>query len=99
MVRAEKGHQLPPVDAGALEHQLATAVRSWDEDLAANAVRLLGEPGRDLLDMCSTKIPETYKTDVSAADATDDLSTILDLRRVGGGVRVSGWWRARTGGP
>jgi glutamate dehydrogenase len=84
VVRAEKGHQLPPVDAAALERRLTTAVRSWDEDLAADAVRLLGEDrARDLLDMCSTKIPETYKTDVSAADATDDLSTILDLRNSG----------------
>ena len=84
VVRAEKGHQLPQVDAGALERRLTAAVRSWDEDLAADAVRLLGEDrARDLLDMCSTKIPETYKTDVSAADATDDLSTILDLRQSG----------------
>ncbi len=58
VVRAEKGHQLPPVDAGALERRLATAVRSWDEDLAADAVRLLGEDrARDLLDMCSTQDP------------------------------------------
>jgi glutamate dehydrogenase len=84
VVRAERGHPLPQVDAAALERKLAVAVRSWDEDLAADAVRLLGEDrARAVLDMCSTRIPRTYKADVSAADAVDDLSTILDLRQSG----------------
>ena len=36
-----------------------------------------------LLDLCGARIPETYKADVSAADAVDDLSTMLGLRESG----------------
>jgi glutamate dehydrogenase len=84
VVRAERGRQVPQVDAAALERRLAAAVRSWDEDLVDEATRVLGEQrAAMLLDMCSATIPETYKADVSAADAVGDLSTILDLRESG----------------
>ena len=43
VVRAERGQAVPRVDAVALERKLAAAVRSWDEDLAAEAIRVLGE--------------------------------------------------------
>ena len=43
VVRAERGQSVPRVDAVALERKLAAAVRSWDEDLAVEAIRVLGE--------------------------------------------------------
>ncbi len=82
VVRGEPGRPVPQVDAAALERKLAAAVRSWDEDLSAEAVRVLGEErARTLLDQFGASIPETYKADVSAADAVGDLSTMLGLRQ------------------
>ncbi|MFY9932800.1 MAG: NAD-glutamate dehydrogenase [Streptosporangiaceae bacterium] len=84
VVRAKRGQAVPQVDAGVLERKLAAAVRSWDEDVAAEAIRVLGEEGaQPLLDLAATGIPETYKADVSARDAVDDLSTMLKLRTSG----------------
>jgi glutamate dehydrogenase len=84
VVRGERGRPVPQVDAAALERKLAAAVRSWEEDLSAEAVRVLGEErARTLLDLCGAAIPETYKADVSAADAVDDLATMLGLREAG----------------
>ncbi|HTX26558.1 MAG TPA: NAD-glutamate dehydrogenase [Streptosporangiaceae bacterium] len=84
VVRGEPGRPVPQVDAPALERSLAAAVRSWDEDLSDEATRRLGEErAAKILDMCSSVIPETYKADVSADDAVDDLSTVLDLRESG----------------
>src|SRR5580693_8975877 len=84
VVRAERGQVVPQVDAAALERRLAASVRSWDEDLAAEATRVLGEErARTLLDLAAAGIPETYKADVSAQDAVDDLITMLGLRESG----------------
>ena len=84
VVWAERGQSVPQVDAAALERKLAAAVRSWDEDLAAEATRVLGEDrARTLLDLVGAGIPETYKADVSAQDAVDDLITMLGLRESG----------------
>ena len=84
VVRAERGRAVPQVDAAALERRLAAAVRSWDEDLSAEAIRVLGEErARTLLDLFGASIPETYKADVSAQDAVDDLITMLGLREAG----------------
>jgi glutamate dehydrogenase len=81
VVRGERGRPVPQVDAAALERRLAASVRSWDEDLAAEATRVLGEErAGTLLDLCSAGIPETYQADVSTQDAVDDLTTMLDLR-------------------
>ncbi len=81
VVRAERGQVVPQVDAAALERRLAAAVRSWDEDLSAEAIRVLGEErARILLELCGASIPETYKADVSAQDAVDDLTMMLGLR-------------------
>ena len=84
VVRAERGQSVPRVDAAALERKLAAAVRSWDEDLAVEAIRVLGdERASTLAARLSASIPETYKTDVTAADAVDDLLTMLELRESG----------------
>jgi glutamate dehydrogenase len=84
VVRAERGQVVPQVDGAALERKLSAAVRSWDEDLTAEAIRVLGEDrARTLLDLVGASIPETYKADVSARDAVDDLITMLGLREAG----------------
>jgi glutamate dehydrogenase len=84
VVRAEPGQSVPRVDAVALERKLAAAVRSWDEDLAVEAIRVLGEErASTLAARLGTSIPETYKADVTAADAVDDLLTMLELRDSG----------------
>ena len=84
VIRGEHGRPVPHVDAAALERKLAAAVRSWDEDLAAEATRVFGEERAEaLLDLYAAGIPETYKADVSATDAVDDLSTMLRLRESG----------------
>ena len=84
VVRGAPGRPVPQVDAAALERKLAAAVRSWDEDLSAEATRVLGEEqARTLLDRFGADIPETYKADVTARDAVDDLSTMLRLRESG----------------
>jgi glutamate dehydrogenase len=84
VVRAERGKTLTDVNAAALESQLAAAVRSWDDDLAEQAVRTLGEQqGRALLAAFADAIPENYKTDVPAAAAVDDLRRIGRLRESG----------------
>ena len=71
VVRAGRGRTLPEVDEAALERELAAAVRSWDDDLAEEAVRVLGAPrARALLAMCDDTIPDTYKADVPAAAHT-----------------------------
>jgi glutamate dehydrogenase len=91
VVRGEPGRPVPQVDAAALERKLAEAVRSWDEDVAAEAVRVLGEErASQVLELGGARIPETYKADVSAKDAVDDLSTMLRLRESGAefGVRL-----------
>src|SRR5579863_5285064 len=84
VVRGEKGAPVPQVDAAALERRLAAAVRSWDEDLVAEATRVLGEErARSLLEAFSGAIPETYKADVTATYAVEDLTTMLKLRESG----------------
>ncbi len=84
VIRGEKGRPVPQVDAAALERRLAAAVRSWDEDLVAEATRVLGEErARSLLELFSAAIPETYKADVTATYAVEDLITMLELRESG----------------
>ena len=92
VVRAEPGTSLPDVDAAALEAAVAAAARTWDEDLAAEAARTLGEePARALLDVCSGAIPETYKTDVPAAAALNDFIRVGELLRSGQDTAFDLW--------
>jgi glutamate dehydrogenase len=87
VVRGERGRPLPEPAPGlvaALEREIAAAVRSWDEDLAAEAARVLGEDkARALLADYGELIPDAYKTDASAPQAVKDLSTIAGLRESG----------------
>src|SRR5205823_13874634 len=70
---------LPQVDAAALEAKLAAAARSWDEDLAAEAGRQLGDrPARAMLGICSGAIPDTYKADRSE-EHTSELQSLAYL--------------------
>ncbi len=92
VVRAARGSMLPEVDEAELEKELAAVVRSWDDDLAAEAARLLGpQRARALLAMCGDAIPDTYKTDVPAAAAVGDLTRILELRESGENVAFEFW--------
>ncbi|HUY44592.1 MAG TPA: NAD-glutamate dehydrogenase [Streptosporangiaceae bacterium] len=92
VVRAERGRRLPEVDTAKLEANLAAAVRSWDEDLAADAQAELGdEQARALLAACADAIPETYKADVPAAYAVTDLTRVLSLLQAGERVAFDLW--------
>ncbi len=92
VVRAEPGQRLRDVDPTQLEAKLAAAVRSWDEDLAAEARRALGEEqARAVLAICPEAIPETYKADVPAAYAVSDLTRVLGLLRAGQDVAFDLW--------
>jgi glutamate dehydrogenase len=92
VVRAERGRMLRDVDAAELERSIAAAVRSWDDDLAEEAVRQLGElRARAVLATCTDQIPETYKTDVPATAAISDLNKILELRESGQAVAFELW--------
>jgi glutamate dehydrogenase len=92
VVRANPGQKLADVDAGKLEQTVAAAVRSWDDDLAREAVSQLGEgPGRALLAEFAGSISETYKTDVPAAAAVSDLAKILQMRDSGQDISFEMW--------
>ncbi|MGO9140524.1 MAG: NAD-glutamate dehydrogenase [Streptosporangiaceae bacterium] len=92
VVRAERGTVLPDVDVAALEHAIASVVRSWDDDLAEEAVSTFGEQrARELLAVAGDAIPETYKTDVPPSAALSDLGRILQLRESGEDVAFELW--------
>ncbi len=81
VVQAEPGRPLATVDQAALQARIAAAVRSWDEDLAAEAERQLGrDRAAAALRISAGAIPQTYKADTSAAAAVEDLATVLRLR-------------------
>jgi glutamate dehydrogenase len=93
VVRAERGHMLPDVDESELETEVAAVVRSWDDDLAEEAICQLGEErAQTLLAMRSDqRIPQTYKSDVPATAAVDDLIQVLGLRESGESVAFDLW--------
>jgi glutamate dehydrogenase len=92
VVRAERGSQLPTADAAELEREITAAIRSWDDDLAAEAATALGpQRGRELLNQLGDSIPATYKTDVPASAAITDFARILRLRESGRDVDFELW--------
>jgi glutamate dehydrogenase len=81
VVHGEQGHPLATVDQAGLQARIAAAVRSWDEDLAAEAERQLGpQRAAAALRTAAGAIPETYKADTSAVAAVEDLAVVLRLR-------------------
>jgi glutamate dehydrogenase len=92
VVRAEPGTALPDVDTRDLEAAIAAAVRSWDEDLAADAARRLGgEAARELLSQVAGGISDTYKADVPAAYALNDLMRVQSMLRSGDDIAFDLW--------
>jgi len=80
VVRARPGISLADVDTADLEAKIVAGARSWEEDLVAAAARKLGDaPGRALLAPFAGAIPETYKTDVPAHYAVNDLIRMQSL--------------------
>ena len=69
--------------------QIAAAVRSWDDDLAEEAVgRSASAAAAALLAMCAGAIPDTYKADVPACRGHRRPGRIRRAARVGAGHRV-----------
>jgi glutamate dehydrogenase len=101
VVYAAEGHPLAEVDQAALEARIAAAVRSWDEDLAAEAERQLGPARAAALLSLSDGIPETYKTDITPVQAVEDLTVVLRLQEGAGqfdirlSINPNGPWRLR----
>src|SRR5258708_25871826 len=63
---------------------MAAAIRSWDEDLLAEAERsLTAEQAAQIAELASVGIPENYKADVAPAAAVADLSQVARLRADG----------------
>jgi len=92
VVRAERGRRLPEVDTALLEAKLAAAVRSWDEDLAAEALARLGEEqAGELLARWADAVPGTYKADVPAAYAVSDLIRVRGMLQSGTPVAFDLW--------
>ena len=82
VVHAEPGRPLARVDQAELQAAIAAAVRSWDDDLIAEAERQLGpEHAMAALRTCAGGIPETYKADTSPAAAVGDLAVVQRLRQ------------------
>src|SRR5260370_32324498 len=78
VVQGQPGKPLPPVDAATaaeLQARVASAVRSWDEDVLDEAERRLGAARAvQLAELVSAGIPETYKADVRAGLAGTGLA-------------------------
>src|SRR5215472_5303645 len=92
VVRAKRDTSLLDVDPAALEGKIVAAARSWDEDLAAEAVRELGEArARPLLATFTGTVPETYKTDVPASYAVSDLVRVQNLLQTGENTSFELW--------
>jgi glutamate dehydrogenase len=92
VVRAKPGTALADVDTAGLEARIVAAARSWDEDLVADATRKLGDaPARALLAPFAGAIPETYKTDVPASYAVNDLIRMQSLLASGGTSAFDLW--------
>jgi glutamate dehydrogenase len=99
VVRAKPGTSLRDVDTADLEAKIVAAARSWDEDLAAEAVRELGDVrGRSLLDTFSAAVPEAYKTDVPASYAVSDLVRVQNLLQAGEDTSFELWEAADYAG-
>ncbi len=88
----QAGHLAARRGRRRLEAKIVAAARSWDEDLAAEAVRELGEArARPLLATFAGAVPETYKTDVPASYAVSDLIRVQNLLQTGENTSFELW--------
>ncbi|SKA03499.1 glutamate dehydrogenase (NAD) [Marinactinospora thermotolerans DSM 45154] len=110
VVRAERGRALPDIDHAALEAEVVRATRSWDDGLAEELTARFGaDRAATLLRSYADALPESYKVDVPAQVAVDDLDHIDRLGDDDIAVRLyrregarPGEWRCkvyRTGAP
>ncbi len=87
VVQARPGTRISPVDdaeSASIQARIAEAIRSWDEDLVAEAERVLSaEQAARMAELASVGIPENYKADVSPATAVNDLSQVARLKADG----------------
>ena len=87
VVQARPGTLISPVDdaeSARIQARVAAAIRSWDEDLLAEAERSLsGEQAARIAELANVGIPENYKADVTPADAVADLSQVARLKADG----------------
>ena len=102
VVHGEPGRPLAHPDPLALQAEIAAAVRSWDEDLAAEAERQLGvERAATVVNACSVAIPDPYKADTRPAEAVADFTTVERLQELSLpfglrlGISPNGGWRLR----
>ncbi|HTB55473.1 MAG TPA: NAD-glutamate dehydrogenase, partial [Trebonia sp.] len=103
VVHGEPGRPLAHPDPLALQAEIAAAVRSWDEDLTAEAERQLGvDRAVTVVNACSVAIPEPYKADTRPAEAVADFTTVERLQELSlpFGLRLyispNGGWRLRV---
>ncbi|TDQ51980.1 NAD-glutamate dehydrogenase [Actinorugispora endophytica] len=110
VVRAEKGTALAGYDHASLEAEVARATRSWNDDFAAElAARFGSVRASELLSAYGDAFPESYKVDVPASLAVDDVAGIdrlgpddLAIRLYRPEGLLPGEWRCkvyRTGAP
>ncbi len=110
VVRAGRDAELAGVDRAELEAEVARVTRSWNDDFAAELTARFGaDRARELLDAHLDTISESYKVDVPAAAAVDDIDSIDRLGPDDVMVRLyrpegvlPGEWRCkvyRTGSP
>jgi glutamate dehydrogenase len=87
VVQARPGTVISPVDdaeSARIQARIAAAIRSWDEDLLAEAERsLTGSQAARIAELANVGIPENYKADVSPAAAVADLSQVARLKADG----------------
>ena len=96
VVRPPDDGELNDVDTSELEHELAEAARSWDDDLAASVLDANDEDeGARLVKLYGDAFPEAYKEDYSAADGAVDLCRLAKMGE--GDLSLSLVPQARTG--
>ncbi|HEY6786972.1 MAG TPA: NAD-glutamate dehydrogenase domain-containing protein, partial [Trebonia sp.] len=87
VVQARPGTLISPVDdaeSARIQARVAAAIRSWDEDLLAEAERsLTGSQAARIAELANVGIPENYKADVAPAAAVADLSQVARLKADG----------------
>ena len=86
VVHMPAGQQIPDVDAGELEHQLADATRMWEDDFAeALAITKGEEDAMHILRKWNDAFPESFKEEVTAEDAVRHLDVLESLESLAPG--------------